>query len=647
MFPLLNNIVIFFRQAEKKPQPLPSGKELDLTETLDEVTTETTTSEDHPPPPRELATRGSKDTRKDRETRKRLRNTGSEYTTSKNRVISERKSIPLTLCRMKCRERLTEEQRLIIFKEYWNLGSRDKRAYFIASAIEINPKKSQKTDLVKKNREVSCKYYFYVQNNRIQVCKLCFINTLGEKKGFTELIIKKKRNSPVGVVLCDQRGLDPPKIKLQPDQIEQVKNHINQFPAYESHYCRQTTSKKYLNPDLSISKMYSLYKEQNIPNPVSLTVYLRIFHSLNLSFKQPKTDTCHKCDVFKMKILGTENVDEKNLLIAERDAHHNAAGKAYEMKRLDKSLSIQDPQKMVFAFDLQQCLPTPYLNTSVSFYKRQLWSFNLTAHNLSNDEAMCFLWDETISGRGSNQIASCIFNLLQSIPSNVSEITFYSDTCGGQNKNNNVALMFLYAIQFLSSFKIINHKFLVSGHTHMECDSDHALIEKHKKRTTQKINHLNDWVQLIRACKNKKPFTVIPMNLEHFFDFAALSKNKGPFILKKTDTNGEKFYWRNVQWLQYRRESPYEIFFKNTLNEDDEFKTLSFRRRGNNSKTLPELKIISETTLPISAAKKKDLLDLLPLIDRVFHDFYKNLKITNDDPFDADLVETDPDADNV
>jgi hypothetical protein len=54
------------------------------------------------------------------------------------------------------------------------------------------------------------------------VCKSCFINTLGEKKGFTELIIKKKKISPAGVLLGDQRGLVPPKNKIQSNQIEQV-----------------------------------------------------------------------------------------------------------------------------------------------------------------------------------------------------------------------------------------------------------------------------------------------------------------------------------------------------------------------------------------------------------------------------------------
>lgn len=100
--------------------------------------------------------------------------------------------------------------------------------------------------------------------------------------------------------------------------------------------------------------------------------------------------------------------------------------------------------------------------------------------------------------------------------------------------------MFLYFVSQNSTLEVINHKFLVAGHTHMECDSDHALIEKEKKKTNLKINHLNDWVQLIRLCKRQKPFTVIQMGLDNFYDFSALAKNNGPFIIKKKQTRKEK-----------------------------------------------------------------------------------------------------------
>lgn len=57
---------------------------------------------------------------------------------------------------------------------------------------------------------------------------------------------------------------------------------------------------------------------------------------------------------------------------------------------------------------------------------------------------------------------------------------FYFDNCGEENKNNIVAMMFLYLVK--------NHPTLekVREHTHMECDSDHAIIEKTKKSRTMK-----------------------------------------------------------------------------------------------------------------------------------------------------------------
>lgn len=43
----------------------------------------------------------------------------------------------------------------------------------------------------------------------------------------------------------------------------------------------------------------------------------------------------------------------------------------------------------------------------------------------------------------------------------------------------------------------------------------------------------------------------------------------------------------------------------------------------------------------ISEEKKKDLIDLLPLVPPVFHDFYLKLKTTRD------VVDVDPDLEEV
>jgi len=50
-----------------------------------------------------------------------------------------------------------------------------------------------------------------------------------------------------------------------------------------------------------------------------------------------------------------------------------------------------------------------------------------------------------------------------------------------------------------------------------------------------------------------------------------------------------------------------------------------------------------DAPLPISKEKKKDLIDLLPLIPDIYHNFYKNLKSNErEDPsYDPDLSKSD------
>ena len=66
----------------------------------------------------------------------------------------------------------------------------------------------------------------------------------------------------------------------------------------------------------------------------------------------------------------------------------------------------------------------------------------------------------------------------------IKEILLYSDTCDGQKRNENVAAIFMYAIQTLK-FKVITHNFLESGHSQMEFNSMYSSIERKKKRVDE------------------------------------------------------------------------------------------------------------------------------------------------------------------
>lgn len=219
----------------------------------------------------------------------------------------------------------------------------------------------------------------------------------------------------------------------------------------------------------------------------------------------------------------------------QQKQHHDAADQAYSEKKSDKENSKNSIIHKMYTFDLQQCLPTPYLRNGDFFYKRSLWTFNFTIHDCDSNNPYCYMWHEGLAGRGGNEIASCIFDFLSKVPSEVKHVTFYSDCCPGQNRNSYLSAMFKLFLQSSTNIDTIDHKFLIPGHTHMECDSDHAVIEKKKKVTSLKIHYPRDWFQFVRSVGGKRNFQVIEMTQENFLDFGYFAKNRLNFRQKNTE----------------------------------------------------------------------------------------------------------------
>ena len=198
-----------------------------------------------------------KRSRKERAMAKILRNTGKEYKTENGKRVKERQMKSLSKCRMKCKERFPDDVRLKIFEDYWNQGDHSKRTNFISSLICILEKKTTRIKHDSgKLRKFSCRYEVGVMGDRKPICKKCFIDTFGETNAFINQIIQKRQSSISGIMKDDQRGRSEPTKKWTKEVLDDVVNHIKSFPAYESHYCRETTSKKYLQSDLTLSKRY-------------------------------------------------------------------------------------------------------------------------------------------------------------------------------------------------------------------------------------------------------------------------------------------------------------------------------------------------------------------------------------------------------
>ncbi|PSN43821.1 hypothetical protein C0J52_10076 [Blattella germanica] len=221
--------------------------------------------------------KGDTNTRLARKGRKIARNTGKEYTTLTGKTVKEKVMQPLGVCRMKCIQRLPDEYRKEIHRDYWNMGSFDKRVLYVSSLIEIQDKATTRIrtlDPVKQLfRQVTIQYNLHINGKHEPACKTCFMKTFGETKAFIETVVQKKRSQISGIAHADLRGKHAPATKLSDYKIKAARNHILSVPRYESHYTRKKSEKTYLPSHVSLSDLYKEYTDKNPENYVSRRIY--------------------------------------------------------------------------------------------------------------------------------------------------------------------------------------------------------------------------------------------------------------------------------------------------------------------------------------------------------------------------------------
>ncbi|KAI4459450.1 dna-directed rna polymerases i ii and iii subunit rpabc2 [Holotrichia oblita] len=147
---------------------------------------------------------------------------------------------------------------------------------------------------------------------------------------------------------------------------------------------------------------------------------------------------CEVCNKFKNKSLSQE--DYKQHL--QRRDQANAA------KANDKIRANEDTTFISVSFDLQSVLHIPSSQVSMMYYSLKLCAYNLTIYEAAlPNKAFCYAWSEVNGQRGSSEIGSALYKWIETIPTNVKEISLFSDTCSGQNRNQYIAALFLYIVQ--------------------------------------------------------------------------------------------------------------------------------------------------------------------------------------------------------
>lgn len=462
--------------------------------------------------------------------------------------------------------------------------------------------------------------------SRHRVCKAFFLKTLCISNRSVMIAVEGKNSSGTfGSV--DGRGRQPPSNRTDESHIEAVKQHIRSFPTVESHYCRKDTQRLYLDSKLTVQKMYDLYTEKcrnefdDSYKPVSPTIYRQVFNEqFNLGFYKPKKDQCAECSKYDLMTAA-----EKEGYKTEIEQHLKRNKDAQAAKAHDKIRAYTEKSFKSVTFDLQSVLQVPSSDASLMYYKRKLCCYNFTVFEQAQpNDAHCFLWSEVDGKRGSNEIGSCLLQYLQSLPDMVGEVSLFSDTCGGQNRNQNVAAILLYAVNSIDHINVIEQKFLESGHTYMECDSMHSAIEFAKKHTA--VFCLSSWKSIFEVARRKHPYKVHQLEHRDFFDCKAISEQLIKNRCKNED--GETVNWLKIKVIRFEK-STYKIQYK--YRYADSFSTINTAGRGRPSisllSNLPTLAQCYKSRLPISAAKKNDLLALCKsgVIPKEHHEFFKRL----------------------
>lgn len=197
---------------------------------------------------------------------------------------------------------------------------------FIAKNIKIFIKKRNTVNQSESRRNYSRAYHFTVNNTEFQVCQTMFLQTLAISDKIITNVCSKLKESPT--IPPDNRERHTNRPHAIKDDVKQyIKEHIESFPVVDSHYTREYSKRKFLEGELSISKMHRLYiewvQDKSVDSKIvnaTFRQYSDIFNNeYNYAFFKPKKDMCDICEQYRLASL-----EEKKSLQTAYDVHiHN------------------------------------------------------------------------------------------------------------------------------------------------------------------------------------------------------------------------------------------------------------------------------------------------------------------------------------
>ena len=186
------------------------------------------------------------------------------------------------------------------------------------------------------------------------------------------------------------------------------------------------------------------------------------------SINSPKKDQCDICTSYN-----TANITEE-----EHKQHILLKTEARLEKNRDNEIALNDESTVVLYIDLQKVLLSRSIQASAVYYKTKLCCYNYTIYDKKTKQATCYIWSETEADLSSNTCCAMLFDYLTTNLRciNANNIVIYTDGCPYQNRCVPISNCLLLYTKL--NTKVVVHKYLCKGHTQMEVDSVHAVIER-------------------------------------------------------------------------------------------------------------------------------------------------------------------------
>lgn len=539
--------------------------------------------------------------------RKKLRNLGQQYVTSKNVVVPARemKPVPCTDCTFLCKE-ITEEQRRKLFKDFWALGSvKLQWTYTYKCMVPFKEK-------TVKNRRAKNAYYFEVDGEKLRVCKTYFMATLGIGSSFLFNAEKK-------VKMGDQRGRKKKKRAPTITTPKSIKSHVASIPRIElDSLANAQLTKKFIYTEKTLPELHEEYVAESKSNGVkyeNFEMYKNIFlnENSNIFTASVKKEPCSICRTYK-------NAVDKN--DEEYETHMHENDRILEDKADDIRLAKEDDACITAQVLDLQAMITP-CGSSEFLQKRRLSTFNLAIYNTATDHGHCYMWHEGLANCGPNEIGACIHKFLND--NTVGKpVIFYSENAG-HIINENIVCLYLYMV---SNYDIpsITHKFTNIGHS--KNHQVHSMIEKQTTLALKSgpIYVPSQWVTIFRLAKQHgKPLAIDEIETKDILDLKKLCKQLGNNY--NTTVNKRKIPWDDIKIIEVRKNDGLAFYVK--THYDENFQKISIGA----SKKMPELEQAYTKELGVDLDTKKDLLALCKenVIKQLYHSFFQTLPIREED----------------